>query len=107
MNPETETFLDNAFRSIQPTSPEIGRVVVEPDYEVSPSEGDATGLQSELLESLREQSLDPAALASHDGFELKISSRYVLLTKYIRRVTLHQDKLDGSWVEIAPPGNWI
>jgi hypothetical protein len=106
MNPETETFLDNAFRSIQPSSPDIGRVVVEPDYEVNASEADAASLRSELLQCLREQSPDAAALVSHDGFEVKISS-HVLLTKYIRRVTLHQDKLDGSWVEIAPPGNWI
>jgi len=107
MNPDIETFLDTAFRSIQPTSPDIGRVVVEPDYEASLSEPDAGSLQSELLQCLREQSPDSPALASHQGFEVNLVPAYPLLKKYLRRVTLHQDKLDGSWVEVAPPGSWI
>jgi hypothetical protein len=107
MHPELEDFLNSAFASIQPTSSEIGRVVVEPDYEVEPSEPDASGLKDELLAFLREQSPDTAALTSRDGFEAKIPSSRGLLTQYIRKITLHQDKLDGSWVEVAPPGNWI
>lgn len=107
MNPDTEDFLDAAFRSIQPTSPEIGRVVVEPDYDADPSLPDTPGLQGELIACLRAQSPDAAALASRDGFEVKIPADSQLLGKYVRKVTLHQDKLDGSWVEIAPPGNWI
>ncbi len=107
MNPEAETFLQDAFQSIQPMSTDIGRVVVEPDYDVDPSQADAAGLPGELIQCLREQPPDAAALASHEGFELTIPPNCALLTKYLRRITLHQDKLDGSWVEVAPPGNWI
>ena len=32
MHAELEDFLERAFRSIQRSSPNIGRVVVEPDY---------------------------------------------------------------------------
>jgi len=38
MNPQLEFFLEDAFNSVRPTSPEVGRVVVEPDYDVSPDE---------------------------------------------------------------------
>ncbi len=107
MHPELEDFLNAAFASIPPTSPEIGRVVVEPDYEVEPSEPDAAGLKDELLAFLHEQSPDITALASHEGFEAKIPSSHRLLAKYIRSVSLHADKLAGSWIEVAPPGNWI
>ena len=42
------------------------------------------------------------------GFEAEDSRPIIpLLNKYVRSITLHQDKLDGSWVEVAPPGNWI
>ena len=107
MNPEIEFFLEKAFGSVQPTSAEIGRVVVEPDYEVSPSQRDAGHLASELIQCVQEQTLDPAALSSHDGLEIEIPGGYRLLKKYVRRITLHQDKPDGAWVEVAPPGNWI
>jgi len=107
MNPDDENFLQNAFDSLEPTSPQIGRVVVEPDYDIEPSEADAAGLQGELLQCLREQTPNAAALASHEGFELTIPASCPQLTKYIRRITLHEDKLDGSWIEVAPPGNWI
>ncbi len=107
MNPEIEFFLEKAFQSVQPTSAEIGRVVVEPDYEVDPSPQDAGHLASELVQFLREQSLDAAALSSHEGFEVEIPGRYRRLTKYAHRITLHQDKALGPWVEVAPPGNWI
>jgi hypothetical protein len=107
MKPEVEFFLEKAFHSVQPTSAEIGRVVVEPDYEVNPSRRDAGHLASELVQCVREQSLDPAALCSHRGLEIQIPGNYRLLKKYLRRITLHQDKPDGAWVEVAPPGNWI
>ncbi len=107
MNPKVEFFLEKAFQSVQPTSPEIGRVVVEPDYEIEPSPHDTGHLASELVQCLREQSLDGAALASHEGFEIEIPGSYRRLTKYILRITLHQDKAEGPWVEVAPPGNWI
>lgn len=107
MNPELEFFLENAFRSVQPTSAEIGRVVVEPDYNINPSRHDAGHLASELVQCLREPSFDAAALSSHEGFEIAIPGSYRLLKRYIRRITLHQNKADGPWIEVAPPGNWI
>lgn len=107
MNPELEFFLEKAFQSVQPTSAEIGRVVVEPDYNVNPSRQDAGHLASELVQCVREQPLDAAALSSHEGLEIQIFDSYRLLKRYIRRITLHEDKADGPWVEVAPPGNWI
>ncbi len=107
MHPELETFLENAFQSIRPTASAIGRVVVEPDYDVAPVERDAGHLASELAQCLREQSPNAEAIASHEGFEIEIAGSYRLLSKYIRRITLHQDSLKGPWVEVAPPGNWI
>jgi hypothetical protein len=107
MNPEVEFFLEKALGSVQPTSPEIGRVVVEPEYEAKPIPRDAGHLASELIQCVQEQMLDPAALSSHDGLEIQIPGSYRLLKKYIRRITLHHDKADGTWVEVAPPGNWI
>lgn len=107
MHPELETFLEHAFQNIEPTSPDIGRVVVEPDYEISPAQHDAGHLASELVQCLREQSPNPAALASHQGVQVRIAGAYRLLAKYIRSITLHQDRVEGAWVEVAPPGNWI
>lgn len=107
MNPDIENFLEAAFDSIQPTSSEIGRVVVEPDYDADPAQQDVGALQSELLACVREQSPDPGPLRSVDGFAVKIPPTYPVLAKYVRRLTLHQNKLDGSWVEVAPPGSWI
>ena len=107
MNPELEFFLEKAFESVQPTSPEIGRVVVEPDYDVKPLHSDAGHLASELVQCLREQPIDTAALSSREGFEIAVPGIYRRLAKYILRITLHQDKIEGPWVEVAPPGNWI
>ena len=106
MHPDLEPFLENAFQSVEPTSTDIGRVVLEPDYDVEPSPDDAAGLPRELIQCLRDQPPD-AALASHDGYVLEIPPHCALLKKYLRTITLHGNKLDGSWVEIAPPGNWI
>ena len=107
MNPEIEDFLENAFASVKPTSDEIGRVVVEPDYESGPAADDGQQLRSELIELVTGQHVDRAALNSQDGFEVTIPSRYKLLSKYIRRITLHADSVEGDWVEVAPPGYWI
>lgn len=107
MHPDLENFLEFALSSIPPTSPDIGRVVVEPDYEAEPSESDVPALRDELLACLREQYPDKTVLASHQGFELKTPANYKLLAKYIRSITLHADKIEGAWVEVAPPGNWI
>ena len=54
MNPRLEFFLEDALESVQPTSPDIGRVVVEPDYDVSPIDNDASALVRELRELLDE-----------------------------------------------------
>jgi hypothetical protein len=106
MNPDLEFFLESAFDPIQPTSSSIGRVVVEPDYDVDP-EGDPSQLTAELVDYLRTVSPDPAALATHDGYEVSVPSQYKGLSKYIRTITLHADGVEGAWIEVAPPGNWI
>jgi hypothetical protein len=107
MDPQLDFFLECALGPVQPTSPEIGRVVVEPDYDVSPVQADAVPLAEELTRCIREQSADSAALATREGFAVDIPERYPLLRKYIRSITLHQDRAEGAWVEVAPPGNWI
>ncbi|SRR5579875_1489535 len=104
MHPELEAFLEKAFASVQPTSPGIGRVVVEPDYNAEPDAKDAHRLAGELVQQLRQVSLDKNAIASHQGQTVETSG---LLRKYIRRITLHADTVEGDWVEVAPPGNWI
>ncbi len=107
MDPNLEFFLERSFESVQPTLSEVGRVVVEPDYDRSPVPEDARELAEELTRCLREQSPESAALASHDGFTVDVMGKYPLLSKYIRSITLHQDRTEGPWVEVAPPGNWI
>jgi hypothetical protein len=107
MNPDIEFFLEEAFASLPPTSNAIGRVVVEPDYESAPAPGDPQQLRSEFTELLRGQNINDSALKSQDGLEIKIPNNYQLLSKYIRRITLHADSVEGDWVEVAPPGYWI
>lgn len=107
MDPQLEFFLERAFDCIEPTSPLVGRVVVEPDYDVSPTEQDAGGLAQELHELLSHQSPDMAALASPQGDTVAIPRGMTLLRKYLRSITLHQDGVEGAWIEVAPPGNWI
>jgi len=107
MDPGLDAFLEDALESVQPTSPGIGRVVVEPDYNISPLESDAPTLAQQLRELIQRQSPDAAALASPEGYEVNISGDCSILAKYIRSITLHQDRVEGSWVEVAPPGNWI
>lgn len=108
MHPEMESFLEGAFQNVKPSSAEIGRVVVEPDYEITPLDRDARHLASELAQCLREHAaIEATALASPGGIDVEIPSTYRLLAKYIRRITLHGDKAEGAWVEVGPPGNWI
>ncbi len=107
MNPKIEDFLEEAFASIKPTSDAVGRVVVEPDYESGSAADDPQQLRGELIELLNNQNVDDHALKSQDGFEVKIPSRYQLLCKYVRRITFYADSVEGDWIEVAPPGNWI
>ena len=98
MNPDLEFFLESAFDPIQPTSESIGRVVIDPDYNVKPDEQDRTRLANELLECLR---------AHSGGKEFSPPKQYATLAKYVREISLHDDRSDGPWVEVTPPGNWI
>jgi len=108
MNPELDAFLNDAFQAVQPTSSEIGRVVVTPDFEATANQEDKDQLTDELTRLLGEQKPDHAALATADGFGVPISNNYRLLAKYVRSITLHRDPpAEGPWVEVAPPGNWI
>ena len=100
MHPELEDFLEAAFNSIEPTDSRIGRVVVEPDYDAKPDPNDSQTLKTQLTSCLS----DPALATSG---EIPIGGQYDCLKKYIRSITLHPDKIEGSWVEVAPPGNWI
>ena len=107
MHPDLEPFLEDAFCSIQPTSDAIGRIVVEPDYDVEAQPSDAQALAAELQRYLETISYDAAQVAQPLGLEMEIPSQYGLLKKYIRQVTLHGNRIDGPWIEVAPPGNWI
>jgi len=107
MNPDLEFFLEKTIGGVAPTSPEIGRVVVEPDYDVAPDTQDADRLGIEFVRILRESKPDKAAMATLEGQEIRIPEFCPLIRKYIRRVTLHADKVEGDWIEVAPPGNWI
>ncbi len=107
MNPSLEWFLEDTFRDIEPTSSAIGRVVLEPDYDSTPNASDAPSLRDELVAFIRQQLPGVVELASPDGAEATTLSKFSTLSKYVRRVTLHQDRLPGSWIEITPPGSWI
>jgi hypothetical protein len=107
MHPDLEDFLESAFEAIEPTSSRIGRVVVEPDYEVPPDERERSGIAKELTDLLAVQSPADHQMASFDGSEATIGEKFGLLKKYLRRVTLHASPVDGPWIEVAPPGNWI
>ncbi len=98
MHPDLDDFLESAFRSVQPVSPAIGRVVVEPDYDIAPDPHDAAELADQLADCLRGQT--PPG-------DVEINSKYPLLKKYLRHISLHADAVEGSWVEVEPPGNWI
>ena len=103
MNLNVEPFLEDAFESVKQTSDKIGRVIVEPNYDADISAQDAPDLAKQLQECLRDVTAPP----SPQGLEIRIPEHLALLTKYLRQITLHADKIEGPWVEVAPPGNWI
>ncbi len=107
MHPELEDFLESAFESLQPTSSMIGRVVVEPDYNIKPDPSCAGHIAQQLSDCIRNQPLTKDQLASRDGLEATIGPEYKLLRKYLRHITLYADPVEGSWIEVEPPGNWI
>jgi hypothetical protein len=107
VHPDLEDFLESAFSDITPTTAKVGRVVVEPDYEMSPDERDSAGIAEELKNLLAEQLPAGEQLTSFDGVEAKVRPGFTLLKKYLRRITLHADAVNGPWIEVAPPGNWI
>ena len=98
MNSDLEFFLESAFDNIQSTSSGIGRVVVEPNYDAEMDESEKAKLTAELVACLQENG---------EAQDFVPSPKFPILTKYIHRITLHSDTLDGPWVEVAPPGNWI
>ena len=98
MHPDLEFFLEDALDSIQPSIPGIGRVIVEPDYDAEPDESEKEALRSAFVEFIQ---VHPAS------GEIGIPAGQGVLSKYLRRVTLKREPLQGSWVEVAPPGNWI
>ncbi len=98
MHPDLEFFLEEAFDDIEPAVAGIGRVIVEPDYDAAPAASDKEKLVGELLDLLKD----------HAGpGEFDVPPGLKVLSKYVRRVTLRSDTLDGPWVEVAPPGSWI
>jgi hypothetical protein len=107
MDPQLEFFLEEAFSAVSPISSQIGRVVVEPDYDISPDQQERDQLVDELVRCIQEQSPNATDLASRHGWELKVPKNYPILGKYLRSITLHQAPAERPWVEVAPPGNWI
>jgi hypothetical protein len=107
MDPQLEFFLEDAFSSVSATSPQIGRVVVEPDYDISPDQQEGDQLANELVRCIQEQSPRASKLASREGWTLPVPNKYRVLAKYVRSITLHQAPAEQPWVEVAPPGNWI
>ena len=107
MNPDLEFFLEKAFTGIEPSSSRIGRVVVEPDYDVVFRPEDERPLRDELVRFVDSLMPEESNLQSFDGFETEIGKQFPLLKKYVRRLSLHADKANGDWIEVVPPGNWI
>src|ERR1700751_6131647 len=101
MNPDLEFFLENALESVPRTALQIGRAVIEPDYDVQPDPADCVPLREEIIRLLKAQVPDPVRLASHDGQEVQIPDAYPLVRKYIRRITLHADRVEGTWIEVV------
>jgi hypothetical protein len=98
MNPELEFFLESILEPIEPISPDVGRLVVEPDYEMAAREEDREALKRELLECVRDEA---------PGSEIVPAAKYPILRRYIRKISVRADRVEGPWVEVAPPGNWI
>ena len=107
MDPQLESFLEDAFKSVKSTSPEIGRAVVEPDYDVSPDPRERDQLARELVQCIHEHPITADELAMPEGANIEIPGKFPLLRKYIRSITLHRTPTEQPWIEVAPPGNWI
>ena len=107
MDPQLDFFLEDAFKSVLRTSDQIGRVVIEPDYDVSPVPSEGDQLAKELVTYLEEQSPNPAELDAPEGARIEIPQKYPLLSKYVRSITLYRTPAEQPWVEVEPPGNWI
>lgn len=107
MHPELEDFLEAAFSTVPPVSAQIGRAVIEPDYEIEPNLADACRVAEEFNECVRRQELSGGDLTSRAGLEVKLLENCPVLRKYVRRITLHSDRVEGSWIEVAEPGFWI
>ena len=107
MNPDLEIYLQDAFKTVQPTSALIARVMVEPEYESQAAPADAALLREELSSLLAAfKPLDEHEMSTHEGEEVPGLERCPHLRQVVRRITLHADR-EGPWVEITPPGNWI
>ena len=104
MNPDVEFFLERVFNPARPAPETVGRVVVEPDYEACPNADDQPVLRSELNALLAEQKVRSSEVASPEGMEVVIPARFSSLAKYLRRIVLHRDRVEGPFVEVAPPG---
>ena len=108
MNPDLEIYLQDAFKTMQPSNPAVARVMVEPEYESQAAPADAAVLRDELASLLGSfQAIDKREIDTHDGEEVPGLNRCENLRQVVRKITLHADREDGPWVEIAPPGNWI
>ena len=105
MHPDLDDFLEQAFEGVRPAVNNVGHVLVEPDYNAAPDQGDADRLARELIDCLHKQTL-PVNFP-HSGVTVTIDPQYALLKKYVLRISLHRDPAPGAWVEVAPPGNWI
>ncbi len=98
MHPELEFFLEEAFDPIEPLISGIGRVIVEPDYDTAPDALEKEKLTSELIQLVKDHP-EPG--------EVSVPTELAILAKYVRRITLRSDSLEGPWIEVAPPGSWI
>ena len=107
MHPDLDEFLERVFAPVQPVSKSIGRVVVEPDYETGPDENDTQALAAELAQCIADRFNPAEPITSTEGLDVAIGREFGLLKKYLRRITLHSDTVEGAWVEVVPPGNWI
>ena len=99
-------MLEEALESIQPVSTAVGRVAVEPDYESGLTAADVPQIKAELEKLLNSLQLAPEDIASHDGQDVKFSES-PMLSRFVRKISLHGGEADKPWVEVVPPGNWI
>ena len=98
---DLQAFLEDAFDSIQPTSPAIGQGQVDPNYTVAADVSDRGGLAAELVRLIQDHTPD---VASPQGHIIRLPMRYPLLDKYLSSITLRRDRGLGSWVQVEPSG---